>query len=325
MTLRTIPPLLLADMQAGVGTFCLLLQIVATDGTVLGCADLDRPRVYDAGDGLGPVTYLPDPGYQANEIEFANDLSVDGTDGYALVPIGISPFKPEDIRAGKWDRAKFRALLVNYEALDHGHVEVLWGEIGDITIRRQTLLLVQLNGPTQPLQQNIVSLTSKTCRAVHGSKENEARWFCGYDFTNDWVSFTVTDVDPDDNARTFQSDDLMQETGYFFPGIVVWDTGDNAGTRQRGVADHAAGGVISLRMPLPRPVQIGDQARVRITCTKFVEGRRGCREFFGAQWGLHFQGEPDTDTVVNAQEPRARLSAGQGGATSVPIDEVEQQ
>ena len=324
MTLRTIPPLLQQDLDDDVGTFCHLLKIKAADGTIVALTDLDREVVYDPGDGDGPITFVPDPGIDPGEMEARNDFSVDGGDGLALVPVDATPLSPDDIRAGKWDSARFNVFFVNYMDLSHGHYEPIPGGIvGDITLRDDGLLILQLNGPTQPLKQNIVSLTSKTCRAVHGSQEGEAVEFCGYDVSGDWVAFTVTNVDPDDNARTFEASGLSEPAGYFFPGVVIWDTGSNA-SYFTGVDSHQSGGVISLHRPMPRAIQIGDTGRIRITCTKFVEGRRGCREFFGDDWVLRFRGEPDMDSVVNAQEPGARLPPGAGGATTVP-DQTEEQ
>lgn len=321
MTLRTIPTLLQADLDADVGTFCHLLKMTAQDGTIVALTDLDRIVTYDDGDG--PLDYLPDPGFDPGEMEARQNLSVDGGDVHILVPVDGTPFTPDDVRAGKWDSARFDVYFVNYEALGHGHFEpVPGGILGDVTLRDDGLLILQLNGPTQPLKQNLVALTSKTCRAVHGSQESEALEFCGYDVSDDWVAFTVTNVDPDDTARVFEASGLTEDAGHFYPGVVLWDTGANA-NYFTGVDSHQAGGVISLHRPMPRAIQIGDTGRIRITCTKFVEGRRGCREFFGGDWVLHFCGEPDTDSVVNAQEPGSRLSPGSGGTTSVPSPQTE--
>lgn len=330
MTVRTIPPLLQADMDADVGTLTIVMQMLSTDGTVLGLAGLDRRIDYDAGDvdgpfaGLGETTYLPDPGVDPTEIEHANDLSVDGGDGQVLVPFPLSatPITPEDIRAGKWADARFRVLRLNYEALDHGHYELLSGYIGDITLRDDQLLIFQLDGPTRALKQTMCWLDSIACRAVHGSQEDEAIEFCGYNATANLIAFTVTDVDPDDSTRSFTASGLAQAANYFVPGGLLWDTGDNAGNTFRGIDTHLAGGVIGLRDSMPRPIQIGDTGRIRINCTNQVEGRRGCREFFGNDWVLHYQGEPDIPLDGTAMTPGANLGPGRGGASSQPSPET---
>lgn len=322
MTLKTIPSLLQADYDADVGTITNVLQIVATDGTVLGLAELDRKLPYDAGDGLGEITYLPDPGFDPTEFEFSHDLNVDGADGKVLVPIDATPLSPADIRAGKWEDARWKVMRLNYEALDHGHEEICSGYIGDITLRKDVLLIIQLDGPTRALRQTMCWLDSIACRAVHGSQEADSVSFCGYDPSGDWVSFTVTAVDPDESNRVFTASALTQEAGYFVPGGVLWDTGDNAGTTWRGVDTHPSVGVIGLRDPMPRAIQVGDTGRIRIKCTNQRDGRRGCREFFGDEWVLHYDGEPDIPLDGTPLAPGANLGPGQGGSTSVPSPET---
>lgn len=321
MTLKSVPSALQADRDAGVVTLTWLLQVVATDGTVLGTSGLDRDVVLDTGDtsgpfaGLGEITYLRDPGFEATEIESANDLSVDGGDGFTLVPIDATPLTPEDVRAGKWDNARFRVLEVNYEALDHGFDVLHEGYWGNVTLRDNALLVIQLDGLTRPLRQNLCPVTSKTCRAPFGSQESEEVEFCGYDVEPLWVEFTVTEVDPDDSLRAFTASGLAGASGAYFPGAVIFDTGANAGVFA-GVESHEAGGIVSVRTAMPRPIQVGDTGRIRPDCTKRVEGERGCRSYWGDDWALHFMGEPDMDTTTNATTPGARL--GPGGRIGTP-------
>lgn len=320
MTLKTVPPLLQADRDANVGTFTQMLQVVAEDGTTLGTSGLDKNLTLDTGDtegpfaGLGPMTYLADPGFEATELEAANDLSVDGGDGFTLVPIDATPLQPEDIRAGKWNNARFRVLEVNYEALDHGFDILHEGYWGNVTLRDNALLIIQLDGLTRPLRQNLCPLTSKDCRSVFGSQESEAQEPCGYDVEPLWVEFTVTDVDPDDSDRAFTASGLAGDAGAYFPGALIWDTGDNAGVFV-GVESHEAGGVVSVRTAMPRAIQNGDTGRIRPDCTKQVEGPKGCRSYWDTAWVNHFMGEPDTDTTTNAATPGARL--GPGGSIGI--------
>ena len=325
MTIKAIPAALQADYDADVGTFCILMQVLAQDGTTLGVTQLDRTLAYEAADpigdftGLGVMDYLPDPGVDPTELEFANDLGVDGGDGMCLVPIDATPLTPEDIRAGKWNDAMFRLLKVNYEALDHGHEELIRGYWGNVTLRDKWLLVIQLDGLTRPLKQNLCPLTSKTCRAQFGTQEDEVVEPCGKDVTAMWVSFTVTSVDADDNQRAFTASALAGAGGTYFPGAVIWDTGNNAGVFS-GVDSHETGGVVGLRTTMPRAIQVGDTGRIREDCTKEVEGDKGCRYHFGDDWVDHFKGEPFANKVVNAQVPGARVGPGNGGSTTSGVE-----
>lgn len=324
MTVKTIPPALQADYDADVGTFTRIMQVVARDGTVLGLAELDKALDYDAGDGRGVITYLPDPGFDPTELEAYNDLGVDGGDGSLLVPIDATPISPEDIRAGKWDDARFKVMQVNYEALDHGHEWICEGFFGNITLRDNALLVIQLDGLTRPLKQTMCALISATCRSVFGSQESEAVEFCGKDVSSLWINFTVTAVDPDDSSRSFEASGLTQAAGYFLPGGLQWLTGDNAGNTFWGLDTHGTGGVLGLRQALPRPIQVGDTGRIRVDCTKLPEGDKGCRFHWGDSWVLHFRGEPNIRTSINAMTPGARGGPGQGGATVQQSPEVEE-
>jgi len=324
---RYIPPLLQADLLEDCATLTYVLQIVATGGQVCATSGLDEDLTFDTDTipgvntapftGLGELTYLADPGYEADEIEHANDLSVDGTDGRVLVPLAGTPFNAEDIRAGVWDDARFRVLVLNYEALDHGYYELLSGYVGDITLRDDALLVIQLDGPTRALRQTMCWRDSIRCRAPFGSQESEEIEYCGFDVSSLWIAFTVTAVDPDDSSRSFADSSLGQAAGFFVPGGVLWDTGDNAGNSFRGIDTHQTGGVIGLRDPMPKPIQVGDTGRIRTDCTKDREGPKGCRSYFGDDWVLHMRAEPDTPLDGTAMTPGATLGPGRGGATSI--------
>lgn len=329
---RYVPPLLQADILADCATLTDVLQIVASNGQVCATSGLDQKLTFDTDaipgidtapfTGLGELTYLADPGFEADEIEHANDLSVDGTDGRVLVPLAGTPFNAEDIRAGVWDDASWRVLRLNYEAIDHGYYVQAEGLIGDIIVRDDALLVIQLDGPTRALKQTMCWRDSIRCRAIAGTMEGDEIEFCGKDFSVYEIAFTVTAVDPDDSGRSFTASALGQAAGYFIPGGLLWDTGDNAGNTFRGIDTHQAGGVIGLRDPMGRPIQVGDTGRIRIDCTKDVEGPKGCRDHNGDQWVLRIRAEPFIPIDGTAMTPGATLGPGRGGSTSIPSPET---
>lgn len=337
MTVKTIPAALQADRDADVGTETRCMVVVAQDGTVATLTELDRPLLIDLDAipgaknavfaGLGELEYLPDPGVETTELEASNDLGVDGGEGKTLIPapLGSLGIDPDDVRAGKWDDARFLAFALNYEAIDHGFENLCEGYFGNMTTRDNAVLIMQMDGPTRPLKQNMCALVSATCRAVFGSQESEAQEPCGKDVSSLWITFTVTAVDPDDSSRSFEASGLTQDAGYFLPGGVIWDTGANASNTFWGLDTHGAGGVFGFRQAMPRPIQIGDQGRVRIDCTKLPNGDKGCRFHFGDEWVLHFRGEPNIYTAVNAMSPGARGGPGQGGASTQQVAETAEQ
>lgn len=79
---------------------------------------------------------------------------------------------------------------------------------------------------------------------------------------------------------------LGGSSGYFSYGIVTWLTGDNTGY-QMEVKNYVPG-QISLQLPMPNPIQIGDTFSVTVGCGKAFE--TDCRDKFGNQ--LRFGGFP---------------------------------
>lgn len=320
--MRSMPALLQADLDTGCTTLCDLLQVMNAEGETIGMTSLDRSVTYDAGDDWGEIDHEPDPGFQSTDIEAAHDLSVDGGDGEVLLPIDALPMNAEDIRRGLWDDARFRVLRVNYLALNHGHYEVCSGTFGDITLRDDALLVIQLDGNARPLRQTMCWNDSIPCRAIFGSQEDEEIEYCGFDVTPLWVSFTVDSVDADEPDRVFTASELVAAAGAYVPGAVLWDTGDNA-TYLHPIDSSSAGGELGLRIPTRWNIQAGDTGRARVDCTKDVEGDKGCRDHWGDDWVLHHRGEPDIPLGGQAQVPGAEVSPGSGGVTTVP-DSLEE-
>lgn len=314
--MRNIPEGLQESLDEDCTTLCTLLKLTRPDGFILGLTSLDRVIVYD--DGTGETTYYPDPGFQPADIEASNDLSVDNTEGLVLLPLSSMPMNPADIRRGLWDDSRLKVMRINYEAPGQGHYEMLSGVIGDITIRNDLTLVLQLDGNARPLRQTMCWRDSITCRAVFGSQEADEVEFCGKDVSSLWVPFTVTSVEESD--RAFTASALGQPTGYFVPGGVLWDTGANAGYFH-SIDSFDAGGTIGLRVPLRFSAQVGDKGRIRIDCTKYIEGAKGCREHHGDDWVNHLRAEPHIPMGGDAQTPGAQVGPGAGGSTTIPETE----
>lgn len=318
MTGRTIPVLLLADLEQDARTLCHLLRIERTDGVVLALTDLNKAVTYDDGDGV--QTYLPEPGYDPTALESAADLSVDGGDFLALLPLAGLPISEADIERGLWDDAAFKLYRVNYTDLSHGHVLLKFGTLGEIVIRDGLAFVPELRGPQQPLRQNITWRDSIRCRAYFGSQEADEIEYCGFDVATVTDTGEVTSVGLE-NTRTFTASATSSSSDGFLPGVVVWTTGNNAGPRKWSIESFDAG-EISLRFPLPYPIEVGDTFTIRPDCTKEVEGVFGCRYHFGNDWVNHFRGEPDIPQGEPVQVPGAEVGPGSGGSnTSVPYPE----
>jgi uncharacterized phage protein (TIGR02218 family) len=318
---RSIPVALQADLSADTSTltWCLRVDSTTVPGRQIFLTLLDEPFEFDDGDGA--ETYYPDPGYDPKLMESATDLSVDGTTFSALLQAS-GMMSEADLRAGTWDDAEVRVYRVNYEDPAAGHYELKRGHLGRLVIDRGLGLIAEIRGLAQDLRQTLCWRDSILCRARFGSQESEEREYCGFDLATIEVAFTVTSVGAE-NDRDFTAAGLTQDAGAFLPGVVRWTSGLNAGMRNNGVANHTAGGVISLRKSTRYPIQVGDVGIIRPDCDKSVEGGKGCRHYWDTAWVQHYRGEPHIPQGEGAQIPGAQVGPGAGGNTSVPDPSVE--
>lgn len=313
--MRTVDPGIQSDLDTGCTTLTWLARLRSQTGEVKGLTLLDRRVSFDDGDGV--VVYQPDPGYDPTEMESASDMSVDGgTFASLLQSAGV--LSEADVRSGAWDNAEIRIYRVNYLIPTAGRMyELKRGNLGRLVMKQGLGLNSELRGTTQPLRQVLVWLDSILCRAPFGSGESEEREYCGKAVGPLLVSFTVTGVGAEAD-RVFTASGLGQANGYFVPGVVLWDTGANAGNTVRGIDSFNTGGVVGLRKGLPYPIQSGDTGRIRIDCDHTVEGPRGCRFHFAGDWVNHYRGEPYIPQGESPQIPGADVGPGNGGSTSVP-------
>jgi hypothetical protein len=85
-------------------------------------------------------------------------------------------------------------------------------------------------------------------------------------------------------------------TGYFTYGIITWLTGDNAGSSME-IAAYVPG-QLTLALPMPNAVQIGDTYSIVAGCDKFLPT---CRDKFGGNV-VNYDGEyylTGNDRLVN--------------------------
>jgi len=110
---------------------------------------------------IGKVTYKSALAYQSTEIKSAGDLSVDNLD--VLGTLDSTTITDLDIEAGRYDFAEVEIALFNYKALGDGDMILRKGNLGEITIKRNSFV-TELRGMADFLQQRRVSRYSVTCR-----------------------------------------------------------------------------------------------------------------------------------------------------------------
>lgn len=284
-------------MQGHSTGLCLIVTVgPLPDGSYRRLTDLDKDVPY-----LGD-TYVAATGMQTSAFVSSSDLGVDNAELDSL-PAFINPldgFTKEQVMSGALDGVAFSVRCISYEEPWRGAFIYCGGTIGEQRIKGTAMVNLEQRSITNKLKQNIVESDSIHCRAPFGSQalgtvgaEVTAKFPCTYDYSGDWVSFTVDSVHPTDTDLTFYTNDFAQASNYFRLGMVKFSTGDNAG-QQREVASNtldAGEQTVTLAFPFPRPIQAGDTGQIRWGCDKLESAATGCARFFPDDWNLRYRGE----------------------------------
>ncbi|KGQ19938.1 gene transfer agent FAD/FMN-containing dehydrogenase [Lysobacter dokdonensis DS-58] len=280
--MKQIPASLVTHLSGDTTTHCLLLRVLTKSGDLYGFTNLDvdvtyNPATvdpYSTGDDWGSASHRADNGFTPERMQATADLSVDNTELQGWVAeTGITE---QQIRAGLFDYAKVRVYRVNYMDLTQGHELVLAGTCGETTFSRNGWK-AEFRSLTQQLKQPLSQLYSIKCRAKYG----DAR--CGKAFV--WTAGTVTSVGSETD-RIFTDTSIAQADDFYALGVVEWLTGDNAGAQME--VDSQISDEVTMALPLPYPIQIGDTYQIRQDCDKT---REMCRDTHANL--VNFRGEPD--------------------------------
>lgn len=319
---RTIPIQLQEALAQDATTLCTLVKVVPKDTSYpsYGAALLDVPVTYDDGDG--ELVYQAIIGAQPSALVYGADLSVDGGDATNLLPEFDIPVSEADLASGVYDFSQFTMMLVDYKNLSAGHVLLLKGTLGRITINDDGLSFVhEMRSLTQALKQTITEKWSLGCRATFGSQSGQntngdaviERYPCNFPVDTLWESGTVVGVGFETN-RQFEPSALSPPYGGV-PGMIRWITGANAG-RSYEVESFDTDG-IGLTFPAMFPIQVGDEFEFRDDCPKTVEA---CKE--RNNWP-NFRGEPNIPVADAGQiaAPGASAGVGTGGTLNTSFTE----
>lgn len=317
-------------LDGGATTICGLLKITpVTPGY----------DPYGVTDGNMPITYLglkysAAVGMQSTAASFNGAISVDNAEATSLMPEFDVPISEDDIRAGVYDFAEFSLFLVNYEDLSMGHLTLLEGTVGQISIDANGLSFVnELRALSAQLKQSVCEKDSLTCRAIYGSQPAGSstpgpiqRFPCGKDATAELVSATVEEVGLETNL-TFKLASTTLVAEALNPGMVFFTSGLNTG-QSREIESNTTDGWITLRFETMFPISDGDGLQYRPDCNKVArDAEKGCQapHHWGAAWPLHFRGEPDIPIgdAGSMETPGASASPGEGSPDYVPLPEAE--
>lgn len=126
------------------------------DGRVFGFTGHDQDIDFEG------VTYVARSGFRRTAISNSSGLAVDNLDVTGI--LNDSEITPEDIRNGRYDRAKVRVFAVNYTDLTQGDIKLRAGQFGEIKMTQVGTFVTELRGMVQRLQHNFMPQFQPTCR-----------------------------------------------------------------------------------------------------------------------------------------------------------------
>ena len=162
-----------------------------------------------------------------------------------------SAITEDDLRAGLYDNALITIYLVDWSNISLGSVTLFRGNIGDVTIQNNQFQ-ASVRSLLQRLQQQVVELTSPTCR-VFRLGDNR----CKFDTTGDVVGgsaattygCTVTSVI---DEFTLQLSGMVNTAGFYTRGEIIAYSGSNYGYA-REIKLHADSNALDEPVIVPSP------------------------------------------------------------------------
>jgi uncharacterized phage protein (TIGR02218 family) len=265
--MKTIPPLLLADLQQSTTYIAFLWTITQADGVVIRGTEHDQDITLPASDP-NAGTYYAIANVTASDIAGNSDLSVDNlevTGAMATAPYTTIPdISVQAIEAGLLDMAPVHVIVCNWMAPSHGSFIIKSGFLGAITRTSDGKYTTEVRGMTQLLAQKIMDTYAPTCTVV---AFGDAR--C----KKNVAAITVTGTVSSGASPQVFGVALTQPNppNPYALGTITFISGANTGfSREVKTDPNTNGGVLSLYEPLPSPVAPGDAFKLIPGCARTI-------------------------------------------------------
>jgi uncharacterized phage protein (TIGR02218 family) len=258
-----------AHFEGSTTTYVMCWKITPrAPGTIVGFTEHPDDLYFEG------LTYSARSGFSPSALRNTNDLAVDNFD--VTFMLEFDGTAEAELIGGYYDYAKVEVFLINYADLSMGKVSLARGTLGEITIGRGQAK-TEIRGLAQELQQDVLELTSLTCRTDLG----DAR--CKVNLALFTVSGAITSVT---NNKIFADSGRLETSGYFNGGLFTWTTGDNAQLKME-VKNFNGASQFELHTSMPYPIQVGDTYEVYRGCDKSFSA---CKNIFNNV--VNFRGEP---------------------------------
>ncbi|MGE4043595.1 MAG: DUF2163 domain-containing protein [Acetobacteraceae bacterium] len=272
--MKTLSAALKAHLAGEVTTVCTCWRITRRDGAVFRFTDHDVDLV------VAGETYIAAVGYTRTAIAANADLSVDNMDVSGI--FDDASITETDLRSGLFDGAEVRVFLVNWANPAQGTMALRRGRLGDVLVTPSGVFQSQLMGFSQVLQQTVGDLFTPSCRADLGDGK------CGIDLdAGGWRKIATVASVTDARTFTITVEEPRAVDGWFVDGVVSFTSGANAGRSMEVKAWTQAAATVTLFLPMPAQIAIGDTLTLYPGCRKTVAD---CRDRFANI--INFRGEP---------------------------------
>lgn len=247
--MKTISTALAAHIAGEVTTLATCWKLTRRDSTVFGFTEHDSDIVLDG------VTYKAASGFTPSAIQNTASLSVDNLDIEGM--LSATSISEADILAGIYDFAEIEIFMVNYKDTSAGKIKLRRGWLGEVSLVKQQFV-AEVRGLTQLLSQTIGELFSPSCRAAFGDSR------CKVNTTSYTVTGSITSVT---SPQQFTDSARAEVAGTYNLGKITFTSGANNGLSME-VKEFVSGGKISLVLPMPYNVAIGDGYSLTRGCDK---------------------------------------------------------
>lgn len=275
--MKTIPPLLLAELQSSQTNIAFLWTIEMANGKVIRGTEHDQDVVIPPYASPDPYAghYYAIANVTAGDIASTSDLSVDNLEVTGAVPqapyTAITDVTVDEIEAGLLDMAPVTVLICSWKNPSYGAFVVKTGYLGAISRTSDGKYTTEVRGLTQLLAQNIIRSCSDTCNVVKFG-DNRCRF--------NVAAVTITGhVVLETNRQQFSVSLVESSPRYpFTGGTLTFTSGANAGFfREVKVDPNTNGGVIKFWENFPEDMAPGDTFTLAPGCNRTQEM---CRDVY---------------------------------------------
>ncbi len=266
--MKQISNALAAHIAGEVTTLATCWKLSRRDGVVLGFTDTDADVTVDS------VIYKAASGFTPSAVQNTSSLSVDNLDVEGMLSAGN--ITETDIMAGLYDFAEIEIFQVNYKDISQGKIKLRRGWLGEVSLVGQQFV-AEVRGLTQLLSQTIGELYSPSCRASFTDSR------CKINAASYTASGTITSVT---SNQEFIDRSRAEASGVYNFGVITFTSGANNGLGME-VKEFLSGGKITLVLPMPYNVAVGDSYSMVQGCDKTLAT---CSGRFNNV--INFRGEP---------------------------------